>query len=343
MKGLNLNASPENGRRNGVLGLGLVPGHVPATISIRVNHGHSQYEVAVPSNSNFGYIKSIISQYLGFKPETCKIIFGGVEKEDDEDLRVAGVMNNSEMLLEVMELEQKIPEEVQETNVLSKGEDAVADVRKEVDKLANKVYALQAIVDGGNRVDDKEIVYLSEMLMRQLLNLDGIEAEGEGRTQRKMEVRRVQSMVETLDMLKSRNRTSVSNTHKNLSEATQSSRAFSSGCQSVNTPSPMPSSSPYPVPHFAPSTPSHAPYYDPYQMPYLNPPHVQYYDPTQISNFTPSTHYPVIYYDPTQTSFYDPSTHSPVPYYYDPSHMTSSASFSVPPSSEVTPKWEHFN
>lgn len=43
-------------------------------------------------------------------------------------------------------------------------------------------------MDGGNKVEDKEIVYLSEMLMRQLLKLDGIEAEGEGRIQRKMEV-----------------------------------------------------------------------------------------------------------------------------------------------------------
>lgn len=86
-----------------------------------------------------GYVKSIISQYIGLKPETCKIIFDGVEKEDDENLQVAGVMNNSEVLLKVMEWDQNIPEEVQETSVISKGEDAVAEVRTEVDKLAQKV------------------------------------------------------------------------------------------------------------------------------------------------------------------------------------------------------------
>lgn len=48
--------------------------------------------------------------------------------------------------------------------------------------------ALQAVVDSGTKVDDKDIIYLTEMLMRQLLKLDGIEAEGEGKVQRKMEV-----------------------------------------------------------------------------------------------------------------------------------------------------------
>lgn len=157
-----------------------------------------------------------------------------------------------------------------------------------------------------------------------------------------IQVRRIQSMVEKLDKLKSRNSNSFSKTHKNLSEATQS-RTFNSDCQSVNTPSPMPSSSPYPGPHV---TPSHVPYYDPSQFSYFNPSHGQYYDPTQVSYFTPSTPYPVPYYDPTYFSYLNPSTlpptHSPVPY-YDPSHMPSSAPFSMPPSSEVTQNWEHFN
>lgn len=48
--------------------------------------------------------------------------------------------------------------------------------------------ALQAVIDSGTKVDDKDIIYLTEMLMRQLLKLDGIEAEGDGKVQRKMEV-----------------------------------------------------------------------------------------------------------------------------------------------------------
>lgn len=41
---------------------------------------------------------------------------------------------------------------------------------------------------GGTNVEDKDIIHLTEMLMRQLLKLDGIEAAGEGRVQRKSEV-----------------------------------------------------------------------------------------------------------------------------------------------------------
>lgn len=55
--------------------------------------------------------------------------------------------------------------------------------------ISLKVSALKVVVDGGTMIDEKDIVYLTEMLMRQLLKLDGIDAEGEGRVQRKMEVR----------------------------------------------------------------------------------------------------------------------------------------------------------
>ena len=41
--------------------------------------------------------------------------------------------------------------------------------------------ALEATVNGGTTVENKEFVVLTELLMRQLLKLDGIEAEGEGK------------------------------------------------------------------------------------------------------------------------------------------------------------------
>ena len=44
-------------------------------------------------------------------------------------------------------------------------------------------------MDGGTRVSDKEFLMSTELLMRQLLKLDGIEAEGgEVKLQRKAEV-----------------------------------------------------------------------------------------------------------------------------------------------------------
>jgi hypothetical protein len=49
---------------------------------------------------------------------------------------------------------------------------------------------LEKSVLAGTKVVDKEFVVLTELLMVQLLKLDGIEADGEARAQRKAEVQR---------------------------------------------------------------------------------------------------------------------------------------------------------
>lgn len=54
--------------------------------------------------------------------------------------------------------------------------------------LILQVSALEVAVDGGTMVSDKEFVVSTELLMRQLLKLDGIKAEGEAKLQRKAEV-----------------------------------------------------------------------------------------------------------------------------------------------------------
>lgn len=43
-------------------------------------------------------------------------------------------------------------------------------------------------VRGGTKVPEKEFDISTELLMRQLLKLDGVEAEGEAKLQRKAEV-----------------------------------------------------------------------------------------------------------------------------------------------------------
>ncbi|CAA0836269.1 BAG family molecular chaperone regulator 4 [Striga hermonthica] len=195
-----------NGLQNGGVEPEAKPEVVPDCLNIKVAHGPDEHDVALPSNSTFGDLKSIIVGKIGLNPETHKLLFRGKEKEDDESLQTAGVKDNAKVLLvEEVSSGQKIPEEVKETNVVSRGGEAVAKVREEVDKLAGQVSALQAVVESGAKVDDKNVIYVTEMLMRQLLKLDGIEAEGDGKVQRKTEVRRVQSLVETMDTIKSRN------------------------------------------------------------------------------------------------------------------------------------------
>lgn len=51
-----------------------------------------------------------------------------------------------------------------------------------------QVAALEVAVNGGNKLSVKEFDASAELLMRELLKLDGIKAEGEAKVQRKAEV-----------------------------------------------------------------------------------------------------------------------------------------------------------
>ncbi|XP_031126209.1 BAG family molecular chaperone regulator 4 isoform X2 [Ipomoea triloba] len=191
----------------------------------------------------WGQVKDIIAQVIGLEPKVQKLLFRGKEKEDQEYLSVAGVKDNSKLLLmEDTTSNEKTPEEVKENSVISRGGEAVAEVRAEVDKLSEQVDALQAVIDSGTKVDDKDIIYLTEMLMRQLLKLDGIEAEGDGKVQRKMEVRRVQSLVDKMDVLKGKNSNPFSDSSNSVSVQTQW-ETFESGVGSLNPPPPRSPSS----------------------------------------------------------------------------------------------------
>ncbi|KAG6433746.1 hypothetical protein SASPL_105362 [Salvia splendens] len=248
MEGINSNST------NAAIGLKLKPETGSDIYNITVSHGSNQLQVAVPSNSTFGDLKSVIAQEVGLEPETLKLLFRGKEKEDDDRLHEAGVKDGSKVLaVEATISVQKSPEKV-EPVVVSRGDAAVAEVREEVDKLADQVAALQAVVDGGTKVDDKDFLYLTEMLMRQLLILDGIEAEGEGRVKRKMEVRRVQSLVETVDTLKSRNANHDINNSSTPASVPTQCETFEPGTENASPESSEPSSN-----GIIPSDPLHAP------------------------------------------------------------------------------------
>ncbi|KAK5836809.1 BAG family molecular chaperone regulator 4 [Gossypium arboreum] len=130
-------------------------------------------------------------------------------------------------------------EEVKESEEISKAFAAVAGVRKEVDKLSERVAALEVAVNSGTKVTDEEFVVPAELLMRELLKLDGIEAEGEARLQRKAEVRRIQKYHEI--QLKTRNSNPFSDKHKAVS-VTTNWETFDSGMGSLTAPPPMSSS-----------------------------------------------------------------------------------------------------
>jgi len=179
------------------------------TLRLRVSHGPALRDVFVPAQATFGELKRVLTQTTGLEPERQRLFFRGKEKRDDEFLHASGAKDGAKLLL----LEKHVPANVEqkvETVMMDESMmracEAVVRVRSEVDKLSAK-----------------------------LLKLDGIEAEGEARAQRKAEVRRIQNLVETLDKLKARNANPFSDSTKSVSVSTEW-ETFENGMGSLNAP-----------------------------------------------------------------------------------------------------------
>lgn len=187
-------------------------------IKIKVSHGSSSHlDITVPSQSTFGDLKRVLENETGLEPKEQRLLFRGKEKDDEECLDMVGVEDMSKVILleDPASKERKMKEMMGNENI-QKAYEAVQKIRVEVDKLSEKVMALEAIVHGGTKkVEEMEFTVLAEMLMMLLLKLDSIEADGEAKVQRKTEVRRVQGFVDTLDSLKARNSIPFSSSSSN--------------------------------------------------------------------------------------------------------------------------------
>ncbi|EEF45740.1 BAG family molecular chaperone regulator 4 [Ricinus communis] len=205
-------------------------------IKIKVSHGSYHYEVTVPAQSTFGDLKKVLVHEAGLEAEEQRLLFRGKEKEDNECLHMEGVKDLSKViLLEDPACKERKLEEMKKNEAILKACEAVARVRAEVDKLSQKVVTLETTVSSGTLVAEKEFIVLTELLMVQLLKLDMIEADGEAKVQRRIEVRRVQSFVDALDKLKARNSNTLSNSSNEVS-VTAKWETFDSGVGSVSTP-----------------------------------------------------------------------------------------------------------
>ncbi|KAL8129411.1 hypothetical protein V2J09_018566 [Rumex salicifolius] len=209
-------------------------------IRIKVTYGSSHYDVSAPSSSTFGYVKTLLAQQTGLDPEDQRLYLRGREKDDAEILQAAGIRDLSKLLLleRPASKERKI-EEMKKREEMMKTCGAIAEVSSEVDKLYEKVSALEATIRSGTKVEEREFIVTTELLMRQLLKLDCIEAEGEARLQRKNEVRRIQGYVDNLDALKGRNSNPVADCSNSVSVTTQW-ETFDSGVGSLTPPSNAP-------------------------------------------------------------------------------------------------------
>ncbi|PSR86191.1 BAG family molecular chaperone regulator like [Actinidia chinensis var. chinensis] len=223
---------------------GCAGGEGGAMIKIKVSHGSYHHDISVPAQSTFGELKGVLANETGLDSKDQRLLFRGKERGDDECLHMVGVIDMSKViLLEDPARKARKLEEMERNQYMLKAYEAVANVRLEVDKLSNKVVALERAVQNGTEVADKEFVVLTELLMVQLLKLDAIEADGEAKVQRRIEVRRVQSFVDALDNLKARKANPFSNgVSSGAVLVTAKWETFDSGVGSLSAPKPRQSS-----------------------------------------------------------------------------------------------------
>ncbi|KAJ6985008.1 BAG family molecular chaperone regulator 4-like [Populus alba x Populus x berolinensis] len=157
-------------------------------IKIKVSHGSCHYDTDVPAQSTFGDLKKVLANETGLEPKEQRLLFRGKERENDEYLHMVGVKDMSKVILfeDPASKERKL-EEMKRNQGTFEAYEAVSRVRAEVDKLCEKVVALETTFCSGTAIADKEFVVLTELLMIQLLKLDSIEANGEAKVQRRIE------------------------------------------------------------------------------------------------------------------------------------------------------------
>ncbi|KAK1352912.1 BCL-2-associated athanogene [Heracleum sosnowskyi] len=179
---------------------------VVPTIKVKVKHGSSFLEFNISSQASFGDLKKMVAGPTGLHHEEQKLIFRDKERESRTFLDVAGVSNGSKIvLIEDVDARERRYVEARKNAKIEKALKDIAEISLEVDKFAKQVINLETQVCGGKRVVEKTLLNLVEQLMTQLIKLDEIVGDGDVKLKRRLQVKRVQKYIETLDVLKIRN------------------------------------------------------------------------------------------------------------------------------------------
>lgn len=181
------------------------PAPIP-TFRIRIKFGTVYHDIYISSEASFGELKKKLSGPTGLHPLDMKILYKDKERDSKEFLDSCGVKDKSKMVVvEDLNTRAKRLLEMRRLKKLEEGVKSIEKIGIEVDKLANKVHALESIIKKGEKVAESDVLTLIELLMTELLKLDAVVAEGDAKIKRRMQVKRVQEYVERLDMIKAKN------------------------------------------------------------------------------------------------------------------------------------------
>ncbi|KAJ9545959.1 hypothetical protein OSB04_025666 [Centaurea solstitialis] len=180
----------------------------PPTIRVRVKYGSVYHEININSQATFGELKKMLSGPTGLHHEDQKLMYKDKVRDSKSYLDVVGVKDRSKMVVVEDPISQeKRHLEMRKKAKMEKAAKSISDISFEVDRLAGQVSAFESVISKGGKVAEKSLMNLTELLMNQLLKLDGITVDGDVKLQRKMQVKRVQGYVEKLDDLKLKNST----------------------------------------------------------------------------------------------------------------------------------------
>ncbi|MCD7448203.1 hypothetical protein HAX54_039558 [Datura stramonium] len=164
----------------------------PPPIRVRVKYGSIYHEINISSQATFGDLKKMLTGPTGLHHQDQKLLYKRQRKDNNAFLDIAGVKDKSKIVL----VEDPLSQEKRYLEMKR------MPWRKLLKLYQTSVSAFESIISKGAKVVEKDLVNVIELLMNQLLKLDGIVAEGDVKLQRKMQVKRVQKYVETLDVLK---------------------------------------------------------------------------------------------------------------------------------------------
>lgn len=185
------------------------------TFRLKVKYGDSYHEIYISSQATFGELKKVLSSRTGLHPLDMKLMYKDKERDSSAFLDTAGMKDKSKLvLLEDPTAQAKRLLEMRKTNKMEKAAKSISAISLEVDRLASKVSALDAIVSKGGRVAENDVTNLIELLMNELIKLDSIVAEYDVKFQRRLQIKRVQKYVETLDVIKIKNRKPQQQNHQ---------------------------------------------------------------------------------------------------------------------------------
>ncbi|KAK4340833.1 hypothetical protein RND71_039334 [Anisodus tanguticus] len=188
----------------------------PPIIRVRVKYRSIYHEINISSQATFGELKKMLTGPTGLHHQDQKLLYKDKERDNKAFLDIAGVKDKSKIvLIEDSISQEKRYLEMRKNAKVEKAAKTISEISLEVDRLARQVAALEAIVSKGRKIVEKDVINLTELLMNQLLQLDGIIAEGDIKVQRKNQVRKVQKCVETLDVLKIKNSMPTNNGNRN--------------------------------------------------------------------------------------------------------------------------------